>query len=204
MMRIDKDREVNMDVYEAIEKRRTIRVFTQGVSDELLRKIVLAGSKAPSAGNRQPWEFIVVEDAKIIDQIAGHKYQQNREISAELYGEGTTQADVDRRALRQRKAYENCSVVAVCYSEGEEEAVSAWMCIENMALAATAEGLGIVPSTFWGEHQNAVEKLLGIPEDYELATVVLIGVPDSRDKYPAPSRRPDFSWLHRNKFGSGS
>jgi 5,6-dimethylbenzimidazole synthase len=193
-----------MEVYEAIEKRRTIRVFTQGVSEELLRKVILAGTKAASAGNRQPWEFIIVDDAKIIDQIAEQKYQQNRKISPQRYGSGTTQADVEERALKQRKAYQNCSVVAVCHKEGHEQAVSTWMCIENMALAATAEGLGIVPSTFWEEHKEAVEKLLGIPEGYELATVVLIGVQEvyPGKKYPDIPRRPEFSWLHRNRFGS--
>ena len=99
-------------------------------------------------------------------------------------------------------AYQNCSVVAICHQEGEEAAVSTWMCIENMALAATVDGLGMVPSTFWEEHQEAVEKLLGIPEGYDLATVVLVGVPEDypMDNPPAAPRRPDFSWLHRNRF----
>ena len=122
-------KEVEMEVYEAIEKRRTVRVFTKGVPEEMLRKLILAGTKAPSAGNRQPWEFIIVDDPEIIDQIAEHKYQQNRAISP------------DERALKQKEAYQNCSVVAVCHKEGHEQAVSAWMCIENVALAATAEGL---------------------------------------------------------------
>lgn len=179
-----------MEIYEAIEKRRTVRSFVQGASEEALRKIILAGTKALSAGNSQPWEFVHVDDPRIIDQIAEHKYQMNLEISPE--------AD----ALKQKEAYRNCSVVAVCHKEGQ--AVSAWTCIQNIALAATAEGLGILPSTFWGEHQKAVEKLLGLPEGYKLGTVVLTGVqegyPDT--KYPVPQRRPEFSWLHRNKFGT--
>ena len=189
-----------MDVYEAIERRRTIRAFTQGVSEELLRKIILAGTKAPSASNRQPWEFIILDDPKIIDQIAELKYQQNRRMS----GPGSTQADTDKRALQQQKAYQNCSVVAVCHKGGQGEAKSTWMCIENMALAATAEGLGIVPSSFGGEHQEAVQKLLGLPEGYELATVMLIGVQEglSRENFPGVPQRPEFSWLHRNRFGS--
>lgn len=192
-----------MDVYEAIEKRRTIRAFTQGISEEMLRKLILAGTKAPSAGNRQPWEFIIVDDSNIIDQIAEQKYQQNRTISPRP---GATQADVDEAALRQKKIYQNCTVVAICHKEGHEQAVSTWMCIENIALAATAEGLGVVPSGFWeGErYQKEVEKLLGIPEGYELTTVLLIGVQEGYPnlKYPDRVRRPDFSWLHRNRFGS--
>ncbi|MFH1169848.1 MAG: nitroreductase family protein [Chloroflexota bacterium] len=190
-----------MDVYEAIEKRRTTRVFTGGVPEELLKKIILAGTRAPSAGNSQPWEFIIVAEPGMVDQIAEHKYQQNSKISPQRFGAGTTQEYVDARAMMQRKAYRNCSVVAVCHKKGQAE--STWMCIENMALAATAEGLGIVPSTFWGKHQEEVEKLLAIPDGYKLATVMLIGVQEGfpNTKYPDITRRPDFSWLHRNRFG---
>ncbi len=195
-----------MDVYEAIEKRRTIRVFTQGISEELLWKIILAGTRAPSSANHQPWEFIIVDDSKIIDQIAEHKYLQNRKHPPQRYGPDTTQADVEERALKQEKAYQNCSVVAVCYKEGHEHAVSTWMCIENMALVATADGLGILPSSFWAEHQETVAKLLDIPEGYKLATVMLIGVPAGRpeEQFPNVSRRPDFIWLHRNRFDSAT
>jgi len=176
-----------MDLYEAIEKRRTIRAFKQGVSEELLRKIIVAGTKALSGGNSQPWEFIIVDDPKIIDQIAEHKYQANRK------------ADVDPAALKQKNAYQNSSVVAVC-SKKSAGAVSAWMCYQNMALAATAEGVATVPSTLGGQHKEAVGKLLGLPEDYELVTVMVCGVPAEE---PGPKEtRPDFSWLHRNRFGS--
>ena len=65
-----------MDVYKAIGKRRTIRSFKQSASEEQLRKLLLAGSKAPSGSNVQPWEFIVIDDQKIIEQISEHKYQQ--------------------------------------------------------------------------------------------------------------------------------
>ena len=66
-----------MDLYEVIEKRRSIRVCKKGATEEQLRKIILAGTKAPSAVNRQPWEFIIVEDPDIIDQLAELKYQLN-------------------------------------------------------------------------------------------------------------------------------
>jgi nitroreductase len=53
-----------MDVYEAIGKRRTIRAFKGGISGEQLRKLLLAGVKAPSGSNVQPWEFIIIVDQK--------------------------------------------------------------------------------------------------------------------------------------------
>ena len=81
-----------MDVYEAIEKRRTIRVYREKATEEQLRRLLLAGTKAPSGGNRQPWEFIIIDDQKIIDQLAEIKYQLNRQFTPQ---EGETQKDVD-------------------------------------------------------------------------------------------------------------
>ncbi|MFC2038199.1 nitroreductase family protein [Chloroflexota bacterium] len=192
-----------MDVYEAIEKRRTVRGFTGGVSEEMLRKLLVAGSKAPSAGNRQPWEFIVVDDPAIIEKIAEQKFQQNRSIAP---GPGKTQADADANAARQKNLYKNCTVVAVCHKEGHEQAVSNWMAIENICLAATAEGLGVIPSGFWEDYPyiKEVEKTLGLPDNYELTAMLLIGqqegYPDP--EYPDRSHRADFSWLHKNTYGN--
>jgi nitroreductase len=192
-------KEKRMELYEAIEKRRTVRTFTRPASEAALKRIVLAGSKAASAGGRQPWEFVVVDDANVVDQIATAKYKQNLTIQ---YA-NATEEEIEARAIRQRNAYNNCSVVAVCCVDDEEDLVGAWMAVQNMYLAATAEGLGIVPSTFWGRHQKKVGKLLGVPEDYSVATVCLIGVqegyPDNFGE-PRRPRRPESSWLHHNSF----
>ena len=67
-----------MELYEAIEKRRTIRIYKKGASEEQLKKIILAASKAPSGGNNQPWEFIIIDNQRIIDQCAELKYQLNK------------------------------------------------------------------------------------------------------------------------------
>lgn len=179
-----------MEFYEAVEKRRTIRSFTAAPSEEVVRRIIMAGSKAASPDNRQPWEFILVDDPKLTEEIAEHKYQQNKKV----YLPGV--------ALQQKKAYKNCTVVAACFKDGPGHPWSIWMAVQNMALAATAEGLGIVPSTLWAEDQAAVEKLLGLPEGYRLATMVLIGRQRGYPRFPKIPRRPEWSWLHRNKFGN--
>ncbi len=182
-----------MDVYEAIEKRRTVRFFKKGATEEQLRRIILAGSKAPSGGNRQSWEFIMIDDPKIIDQLGESKYQLNRKFSP---GSGETQKEVEGRALNQKKGFENASVVAVCVRSGDFG--TGWLAVENMSLAAVAEGLGSNIITYWDEAEKEVEKVLGLPEDYELICVLKFGVPGG--EVTAPKRRPDFSWLHKNKF----
>jgi len=182
-----------MELHKAIEKRRTIRIFKKKASEQQLKKIILAGTEAPSAGNSQPWEFIIIDDQKIIDQIAEHKYQLNLTMPPRA-GEGPDK--VREMALGQKKSFENASAVAVCHQKGH--AASAWLCIENMSLVAVADGLGTGIVVFWGGQEKEVKKILGIPEDYELAAVLKIGEPGEEPS--PPPKRPEFSWLHRNRF----
>ena len=182
-----------MDVHEAIEKRRTIRIYKNPALEEQLRKIILAGTKAPSAVNRQPWEFIIIEDQNIIDQLAEIKYQQNRRIPPQ---EGEGPDEVEQKALHQKKSFQNASIVAVCNQAGQSPGV--WLCMENMSLAAVADGLGSVIVSYRDEYKEEVEKTLGIPEGYELTAIMKFGVPG--EESVAPQRRPEFSWLHKNRF----
>jgi nitroreductase len=176
-----------MELYEAIKKRRTIRIFKKKASEEQLKKIILAGTEAPSAGNSQPWEFI------IIDQIAEQKYQLTLTMPPRP-GEGQDQ--VKERAIAQKKSFEKASPIAVCHQKGG--AASAWLCIENMSLSALADGLGSGIVMFGGEQEKEVKKILGIPEAYDLTAVLKIGEPG--EKPSPPPKRPESSWLHRNRF----
>ena len=191
-----------MDFYEVVEKRRSIRVCKQGATDEQLYWIILAGTKAPSAVNRQPWEFIVVNDQSIIDQLAELKYQLNRKKDPDR-GDMTDE-EREKGALRQKRYFRNTSVVAVCNEVGWERSV--WICIGNMSLAVVAEGLGSCIVLYWGEEKEKAEGLLGLPENYELTALLKIGVPGekgfARNKNPRAPRRPEFSWLHKNRFGN--
>jgi nitroreductase len=189
-----------MELYEAIEKRRTIRVFKKGATHEQLRKIMQAGTKAPSAVNRQPWEFILVEDKVTIDQLSDIKYRQTKSHPPQKV-EGDPAA-VEKLAQAQKDSFYNTSIVVVCHMVEWERSV--WMCIENMSLAATAEGLGSGIVLYWGEGQKEVGSVLGLPEEYEVTALLKIGVPGeegySRDKNPYYPRRPEFSWLHHDRF----
>jgi len=182
-----------MDIYEAIEKRRTIRFFKQGATEEQVRRIILTGSKAPSGGNSQPWEFISIDDPEIINQLGNLKYQLSKRFKP---GPGQTQEDVEVRALNQKKGFANTTVVAVCTTPGQSSA--GWLAVENMSLAAVAEGLGSNIITYWDDVKKEVEKLIGLPDGYELTCVLKLGVPGA--EAVRPERRPEFSWLHRNKF----
>lgn len=189
-----------MDLYEAIEKRRTIRIFKQEASEEQLRKIILAGTQSPSAVNSQPWEFILVEDPKVIEDLSRIKYDLTLSHPPKRV-EGDPEA-VQRAAQAQKASFRNASIVAVCHKVDWERSV--WMCLQNMSLAAVAEGLGSGIVLYWGEAQREAGKVLGLPDGYALTAVLKIGVPGEegypRDGNPYAPRRPEFSWLHRDTF----
>lgn len=191
-----------MDLYEAIEKRRTVRVFKEKASEEQLRRIILAGTKAPSAVNSQPWEFIIIEENEIIEKLAELKCELTRRNPPEWLAKDP--AALDKIAGSQKDSFLKASIVAVCHKVEWERSV--WMCIENMSLAAVSEGLGSGIVLYWEQAQKQAGKILGLPADYELTAVLKIGVPGEagyeRDKNPFAPRRTEFSWLHRDCFGN--
>jgi len=177
-----------MEFYDVINRRRTVRSFSARAPDEIVRKIILAGTKAANADNAQPWEFIIVSDPEIIKQLSELKFQCNMMT----HPRGV--------ALKQKSMYMSANVIAVCNKKHAGYDWSCWMAVQNMALAATAEGYGILPSTLWREPKKTAEKLLGLPDGYELTVIVLIG--KQKGNPPNIQRRPDFSWLHVNRFGT--
>ncbi len=189
-----------MELYEAIEKRRTIRVFKGPATKEQLRKIILAGTKAPSGRNTQPWEFIIVDDQSLIKQIAEIKYDMTLKMASSNVEE---RKKAEKNAVSQKEFFKNASIVAACHRVGGENSV--WLSIENISLAAVAEGLGTGIAFYFDEERAMVGKLLGLPEDCHLTAVLKIGVRGEdgypREKNPYATRRREFSWLHKNRYG---
>jgi nitroreductase len=59
-----------MDALEAIQTRRSVRRYTnQKITDEIVQQLLTAAMSAPSAANEQPWEFVVIQDRKMLDEI---------------------------------------------------------------------------------------------------------------------------------------
>jgi nitroreductase len=68
-----------MDVLEAIKGRRSVRAFESGkdVSEKTIEGLIIAAQWAPSAGNVQPWEFIVVRRSEIKKRLAEAAFNQS-------------------------------------------------------------------------------------------------------------------------------
>jgi nitroreductase len=187
-----------MDLYEAIEKRRTIRVFKGPATEDQLKKIILAGTKAPSGMNSQPWEFVIVEDQSLIDKLADLKYH----LTLKMAPPGADLESFKPRANGQKDSFRNASILAVFHQAGQDASI--WPAIENISLAAVAEGLGSGITFYAPEERAMIREQLELPENYELSAVLKIGIPGEegygRDKNPNGPRRQEFSWLHKNKY----
>lgn len=186
-----------MELYDAIEKRRTIRIFNAPATEDQIKKIVLAGTKAPSGRNTQPWEFVHVQNPELVEKIAQIKYDITMNMAKD-------NPDAEKMAAAQKNSFNNASVLAVCYQPMGE--ASTWLAIENISLAAVAEGLGTSIAFYMGEPKAMVEKILELPEGYGLTCILKVGVPgeEGYDRYDSPygPRRPEFSWLHKDTYGT--
>jgi nitroreductase len=146
-----------MDVFEAIRVRRSIRKYRpEAIADEKLQMIIEAARLAPSGGNRQPWRFILVQ--------------------------GTNRKKTLAQVANDQMFLADAAVIVV--ATGDPEVSAKWhekdtmIALEHMALAATALGYG----TCWigAFDEDAVKRLLKIPEKMKVVALMPIGVPDER------------------------
>ena len=110
-----------MDFYEVIAKRRTVRKFAGPAPEAQLMRILAAGTQAPSGGNQQRWEFFVVDDPTLIEQIAEHKYVLNR--GNKPRGDAAATPEMEKAAQAQKDSFAHGSHVAVYYKEGGRDEV---------------------------------------------------------------------------------
>ncbi len=151
-----------MDVFEVIKVRRSVREFkSDPIPDEKLGMILEAARLAPSAGNRQPWRFVLVQDADKKKAVA--------------------------RAADDQSFLGDAAVIVVAV--GVPEVSARWyekdtmIALEHMVLAATALGYG----TCWigAFDEDAIKRLLKIPAKMKIVALLPIGVPDEK-----PAARP--------------
>jgi 5,6-dimethylbenzimidazole synthase len=153
-----------LDVYEAIETRKSIRKFKPDpIPEAVIRKLLWAGTQAPNAFNREQWEFIIVKDKSLRHELI--------QLRANM--------------PQQKMALETApQIIVVCYNNylGIDAMASVYACIENILLAATSEGIGSVTMT---SHGTKIKTLLNIPEGYDVAAIMPIGYPDEDPEKPA-------------------
>ncbi len=190
------------DVQALIQGRRSIRRYTaQPVPPETLERLLTAAVWAPSAHNRQPWRFVTVTAAETKQRLARAMADRLR---ADRLADGDALEAVEADAARSQARITGAPVVvAVCLTLADMDAYpdarrqnaeylmavqSVAMAVQNLLLAAQAEGLGacwMCAPLFCSE---AVVGALGLPAEWQAQALVTLGFPGSAGK-PA-IRRP--------------
>ncbi len=191
-----------MDVFEAINKRRSIRRFKPDpIPDEHIAKLLESARKAPSGTNSQPWRFIVIKDdetKKELQRAANNQrhvgsppvviaccadmksFAEFPERIDELIEAGALPKNSRKFFVPSLKKRMNATPKS---SLQIAAAGNVAIAITNMMLQATELGLG----TCWVRwfDNNKVNEILEIPDHVEVQALLAIGVPDE-----APNPRP--------------
>jgi nitroreductase len=169
-----------MDALKAIYTRRSIRKYMDDpVDDGLVHEVICAAMMAPSAGNSQPWQFVIVRDRQKLEAIGtGHLY-------ASLAGKAPV-------------------AILVCGEPEKEKHEGFWIqdcaaATQNMLLAAHSLGLGAVWLGIYPreERVKSMRSLFGIPDKIEPFALVTLGYAD--EEKPKENRF-DLNRVHYEKW----
>ncbi|MFI3267183.1 MAG: nitroreductase family protein [Rikenellaceae bacterium] len=183
---VNETKEVTMNKEEVglelIMTRSSVRSYTsQKVETDKIEKLLKAGMAAPTAGNKQPWEFVVISEREILDSIPpiipGAHMAAKAQVAIAVCG-------LPNKALVPEYWIQDCSAVT-----------------ENILLAAHAMGLGAV---WCGAYPNneidkvgKMQNLLSLPEDVYVLSVIVLGYPDSE---PVIKDKWEPAKVHYNKY----
>jgi nitroreductase len=195
-----------MDLFEAMDTCRAIRYLRPDpVADALIDKVIWAATRAPSPGNSQGWDFVIVTDAQK-KQIIGDAIEAAMapRISAMPRGDRTTKLMLDG-ALNLATTISKCPVlIFVCgpviYPPQRPMESFTWSAIypaaQNLILAARALGLGTVFSTLHHVAEPLIRETLEIPARIQIGVTIPMGWPDR--PFGPVARRPITQFIHRN------
>ena len=185
-----------MEVFEAIEKRRTVREFeNESISQEIIEKIINAGLQAPTNDHMRDWHYIVIRDKnktqKLHDIIPkGISDEDMEQLIKDWNLKDSEQQSCYRNAVpKQQKMLLEASVIVIPLFKQITDILhpdnisilngfaSIWCSIENIFLASTAEGYGCALRVQLGNEGEYARKVLGFPNDYFMPCFIGIGRP---------------------------
>jgi len=143
-----------MDVLEAIRERRSIRQYQlEALPEEKLTQVLEAGRWAPSAGNSQPWKFVVIRDEDVRKRLA----------DMAPFGRFIAEAPV--------------GIAVIIDPQGSSHPVEdGAAATENMLLAAHALGLGACwIGSYGSDYEGRAKEVLGIPRDRRILSLISLG-----------------------------
>lgn len=192
------------DLYDVINRRRdTRREFTgQPVDPDALERVLAAAHCAPSVGMSQPWDFVLVRSPETLAAFSSHVAEERDAFAATLSGE---RAETFGR-IKVEGIVESGLGIVVGYdpSRGGPNVLgrhaiadaglySVVCAIQNLWLAATAEGLGVGWVSFYRE--EFLGELVGFPAHVRPVAWLCVGSVSELPEVPDLER---FGWRHRS------
>ena len=217
----------DMDLFDAINGLRATRVYDdRPIPDDVLAQILTATTRACSSGNTQPWEFVLVTDRAVKQQLqtmlskAWVTVDARRAQTAEQLVDGAGRPvtghaaieNIDRvaaivfvlwnpdRGIRMQGEYEenpDGTLRALTDFPGGRGA-SLFQACQNMMLAAHALGVSSLFTTFFGLCQHEVKALLHVPPRMFLECAVFLGY--GAEQLGNPRRKPLEEVVHLNDW----
>ncbi len=185
-----------MDVYEAMAARMTMREFSpEPIAPDIVRRLIAAGFTAPSNNHMRDWHFLLLQDCErrkaLLDQVikpVGRKgaigivnrWQMTDPVQREMYIDGIP---------RQYGMLMGAAVVLLpCFQQPApllkpkdlsalNAFASIWCVVENILVAAAAEGIFGVTRIPFEQERKTIRSFLGVPEEYEIPCYLALGYP---------------------------
>ena len=200
-----RDADGNLDEWNAIERavleRRSVRNFKdEPVPDHLIRRVLEAGRFAPSAGNCQPWQFIVITDRALIRQMDQAAW------AAACGVDGMYQNDEGIPAVARKDLPVSLDAPCVILLAADSRAISGTqlnigICGQNMNLVANSLGIKACWCGFVVTGLSAISDKINLGPNWSVITALVLGWPAfKQDGMVAREYRP-VMWLRE---GSGA
>jgi nitroreductase len=178
------------ELFEIIGTTRSMRrLKPDPVPAELIRKILEAGTFAPSGGNMQRWRFLVVKDPQVKKTVGAYYKRAWDEVASPRYRSGEPAPGTNReRFARMLDAAQYLADhihqaplwIVPCLAGANPTRTagsSIYPAVQNMLLAARALGLGATLTTLHLTFEREVESALGLPADMHSYAILPIGYP---------------------------
>jgi nitroreductase len=201
-----------MDLFETMENCRAMRrLKPDPVPDNLVAKILQAGTCAPSGGNAQKWRFLVIKDRKVKEAVAAWYKKAYDEVIGPRYSTVAPPPGVSPEQFKRQNAavayltdhFAEAPVwIVACLEDGNPgpmSGASVYPAVQNMVLACRALGLGTTLTTRHMLHQKEADKALGLPDGVRSYAILPIGWP--MGKFGPVRRAPLASVVYQDRWG---
>lgn len=199
-----------MEFYEVINKRRTIREFeSKAVPQDVLERILDAGLKAPSSDHLRQWSPVVLTERAVINAVI----KDINPYSCNIAKPVTPQQEMFKIAFpKQHSMLESAGCLILPYFKQSSSLYkpenvytlinygATWALIENILLAATAEGLACAIHIPVGAEPLSIQKVINTPREYVLPCLIAVGYPAPNAEIPSQVSATIAEKVHWNQW----